>query len=162
MALPTTHLLLIRRFKEVIGGLQADNVSEITADNPKVLRIRAAATVPTPKERAANRRDVYNLFYRYGAGVDNDDAVGSVDEHGETFIGLVSIVFEAFPDSDLLETSAIYHDAMQQVADELRLSPDSAAFGISDVRLGVQSLTSTAGSIERLEFQIEIDWHYPI
>ena len=161
MPIPTTHLQLIRRFKEVIETLRASNVAEITADNPKVLRIRASATVPTPKERAARQRDVYNLFYRYGAGVDNDEFNPGVEFHGETFIGVVTIVFEAFPDTDLLETSAIYHDAMQLIADELRLTPDSDEFGISDVRLGVQSLTSTAASVERLEFQIEIDWYYP-
>ena len=157
MALPTTHRTFIGRFKDVISGLQASNPDEITVDNPKVLLIRASATAPTPQTEK-----VYILYYRYGAGVDNDQAAASVDEHAETFIGIVTLVFQAFPDSDLLETSAIYHDAMQQVADELRLTPDSEIYGISEVRLGVQSLTSDAGSIERLEFQIEIDWHYPI
>lgn len=171
------HRELIGHFKGVIGTMQATDVSEITKDNPKVLRIRASSTAPIPEERTkrrdaqrAERRDVYNLFYRYGAGIDNDEAVGAVDEHGETFIGLVTLVFEAFPDSDLLETSAIYHDAMLRIADQLRLTPDwetsdfdeRHAFGISDVRLGVQTVGSAAGSIERLEFQIEIDWHYPI
>ena len=173
-ALP--HSSLIAYFKTVVGTLQQteempdpndpDKMILVppSADDVKVLRIRASATVPTPNKKASNNRDVYNLFYRYGVGVDNDDTIGAVDEHGETFIGVVTIVFEAFdpPNVDLLDTSAMYHDAMVHVADQLRLTPENDVFGISDVRLGVQSLTSTAASIERLEFTIEIDWYYPI
>ena len=76
------------------------------------------------------------------------------------FIGLVTIAFDELPGFDLLDTSALYHDAMLLIAQDLRLSPDSEFWGIDDVTVGVETVLDSPAKFERLQFSVNVSWFY--
>lgn len=152
----TPHKELVDKVAEALGVMKTPGITLDVDGVDVVIRvnnIRASAPAPNPKNPP-------QMWYRYGIAVPNEEFSPGTSFRGETFVAVIDIAFGKLTDFDLFQTSALYHDAMLVVADNLQLSPDSEDWGIADVRIGVESILDSPAPTERLRFQLEVDFYY--